>query len=76
MKLSQLNARMARDFEDKLTAGAMPNGTEPEPRSAAMVRKVRVNLSSLISDAQERGLVEGFAGRDYATAAIRRRLVS
>ena len=57
MKLSQLSAPMVREFEDKLARGDMPNGAEPQPRTRAMVRKVRVSLSSLLSDAQERGLV-------------------
>ncbi len=57
VKLSQLSAPMVREFEDKLTRGDMPDGSEPQPRSPAMVRKVRVSLSSLLSDAQERGLV-------------------
>ena len=48
---------MVREFEDKLARGDMPEGAEPQPRSPAMVRKVRVSLSSLLSDAQERGLV-------------------
>ena len=42
----------------------MPNGGEPEPRSPAMVRKIRVSLSSLICDAQERGLVSRNVVRD------------
>jgi integrase len=57
VKLSQLSAPMVKDFEDKLARGDMPEGGEPQPRSRAMVRKVRVSLSSLLSDAQERGLV-------------------
>ena len=57
MKLSQLSAPMVREFEDKLARGVMPAGAAPQPRSPAMVRKVRVSLSSLLSDAQERGLV-------------------
>jgi len=57
VKLSQLSAPMVKDFEDKLVRGDMPEGGEPQPRSRAMVRKVRVSLSSLLSDAQERGLV-------------------
>jgi integrase len=57
VKLSQLSAPMVREFEDKLARGDMPEGAAPEPRSPAMVRKVRVSLSSLLSDAQERGLV-------------------
>ena len=47
VKLSQLSAPMVREFEDQLAR---------DGRSAAMVRKVRVSLSSLISDALERGL--------------------
>lgn len=57
VKLSKLSAPMVREFEDKLARGDMPEGAEPQPRSPAMVRKVRVSLSSLLSDAQERGLV-------------------
>jgi integrase len=57
LKLSQLSAPMVREFEDKLARGDMPEGAAPQPRSRAMVRKVRVSLSSLLSDAQERGLV-------------------
>jgi integrase len=56
-KLSQLSAPMVREFEDKLTRGDMPDGASPLPRSLAMVRKIRVSLSALLSDAQERGLV-------------------
>ncbi len=48
IKLSQLSAPMVREFEDRLAR---------DGRSAAMVRKVHVSLSSLISDALERGLV-------------------
>jgi integrase len=48
VKLSQLSAPMVREFEDKLAR---------DGRSAAMVHKVHVSLSSLISDALERGLV-------------------
>jgi integrase len=57
VKLSQLSAPMVREFMDRLARGDMPEGAAPEPRSPAMVRKVRVSLSSLLSDAQERGLV-------------------
>jgi integrase len=64
VKLSQLSAPMIREFEDKLARGDMPAGTEPQPRSPAMVRKVRVSLSSLLSDAQERGLVSRNVVRD------------
>jgi integrase len=57
LKLSQLSAPMVREFEDKLARGDMPEGASPLPRSTAMVRKIRVSLSALLSDAQERGLV-------------------
>jgi integrase len=57
VKLSQISAPMVREFMDRLARGDMPEGASPEPRSPAMVRKVRVSLSSLLSDAQERGLV-------------------
>ena len=48
---------MVREFLDKLARGDVPGGADPEPRSTAMVRKVRVSLSALLADAQERGLV-------------------
>lgn len=57
VKLSQFSAPMVREFEDKLARGVLPAGAAPQPRSPVMVRKVRVSLSSLLSDAQERGLV-------------------
>jgi integrase len=56
-RLSQLSAPMVREFEDKLARGDRPDGQPSEPRSPAMVLKVRTSLSSLLSDAQERGLV-------------------
>ena len=71
VKLSQLSAPMVREFEDKLAAGAMPNGAEPRPRSAAMIRKIRVSLSSLISDAQERGMVARNVVRDLRSTRRR-----
>jgi integrase len=46
-KLSRFTAPMVRDFEDKLALD----------RSPAMVRKIRASLSSILADAQERGLV-------------------
>ena len=57
MKLSQLSAPAVGEFEDKLARGDMPEGADLEPRSQAMVRHVRVSLSALVGDAQERGLV-------------------
>jgi integrase len=47
VKLSRLTAPMVRAFEDKLAADRTP----------AMVRKARVSLGALLTDAQERGLV-------------------
>jgi integrase len=64
VKLSQLSAPMVREFEDGLARGDMPAGAEPEPRSPAMVRRIRGSLSSLMSDAQERGLVSRNVVRD------------
>src|SRR5262249_50723095 len=48
VKLSQLTAPMVRGFEDALRKGG---------RSPAMVRKVRVSLGSIVTDALERGLI-------------------
>jgi integrase len=47
VKLSRLTVPMVRAFEDKLAID----------RSATMVRKARVSLGALLTDAQERGLV-------------------
>ena len=58
VKLSQLSVPLVRDFEDALLNGKpAPGAAEGEARSPAMVRKIRTNLSSMIADAQERGLV-------------------
>jgi integrase len=71
VKLSQLSAPMVREFEDKLARGDMPEGAEPQPRTRTMVRKVRVSLSSLLSDAQERGLVSRNVVRDLRRTRAR-----
>jgi integrase len=47
VKLSRFTAPMARAFEDKLALDHSP----------AMVHKIRASLSSILADAQERGLV-------------------
>jgi integrase len=47
VKLAQLTIPAVRAFEDRLRAD----------RSPSMVRKILVSLSSILSDAQERGLV-------------------
>lgn len=51
IKLSDLSTPMIREFEDKLGAD------KENPRSPALVRKVRGSLGAILSDAQERGLV-------------------
>jgi integrase len=71
VRLSQLTAPMVREFEDALAAGTVDNGAEPRPRSPVMIRKVRVSLSSLISDAQERGLVLRNVVRDLRSTRRR-----
>jgi integrase len=48
LKLSQISALGVREFEDRLRL---------DGRSPAMVRKILTSLGSLLSDAQERGLV-------------------
>ena len=71
VKLSQLSAPMVREFEDKLARGDMPEGAPAQPRTRAMVRKVRVSLSSLLSDAQERGLASRNVVRDLRRTRAR-----
>jgi integrase len=48
LKLSQISAPGVREFEDRIRL---------DGRSPAMVRKILTSLGSLLSDAQERGLV-------------------
>jgi integrase len=58
VKLSQLSAPLIREYEDRLRSGTPALGeAEGRARSTAMLRKIRTSLSSLIADAQERGLV-------------------
>src|SRR5208283_1288021 len=64
VKLSQRSAPIIREFLDKLARGDLAEGAEPQPRSKAMVRKIRGSLSALLSDAQERGLVSRNAVRE------------
>ncbi len=54
VRLSQLTAPMVRDFEDSLRQGGVEPG-QGGPRSAAMIRKVRTSLGSILADAVERG---------------------
>jgi integrase len=57
VKLSQLTAPMVSEYERNLASGKTPDGGKSQPRSKAMIRKVRVSLSSLISAAEEDALV-------------------
>ncbi len=58
IKLSQLTAPMVRDFEDRLSRGdPAPGETQGKTRSPAMVRRIITSLSTMVGDAQERGLV-------------------
>jgi integrase len=61
-KLSRLTATMVREFEDKLRRGNQALGIEP--RSPAMVKRIITSLSTLIGDAEERGLVARNVVRD------------
>src|SRR3984893_16775021 len=58
MKLSRLSAPSVRDFEDR---------GRTDGRSAAMIRKILTSLSSMLSDAQERGLVSRNVVRDLGS---------
>ena len=54
-RLSQLTTPMIREFEDRLRL---------EGRSPAMVKRITTSLSTMIADAQERGLVTRNVVRD------------
>lgn len=71
-RLSSLTRAAVRDFEDRLRRGDGPAvGRVSGPRSSFTVKKVLVALSSLISDAQERGLVAINAVRDMRARRVR-----
>lgn len=58
IKLPALTTAVVREWQDKLRNGVpAPGQKEAEPRSAIMVKKVTTSLSSLLSDAMERGKV-------------------
>ncbi|KAB2700011.1 site-specific integrase [Ochrobactrum sp. Kaboul] len=63
-RLNEISVPEIRNFLDAL---------KTEGRSAAMVRAVRVSLGSLLSDAQERGLVVRNAVKDMGRAKGRKR---
>jgi integrase len=54
LKLADLTVPAVRAFEDKLRE---PDDRHPTGRSPAMVKKILVSLSSILADAQDRGLV-------------------
>jgi integrase len=60
VKLSRLTMPMVRTFEDRLAL---------EGRSPQMVRKARISLGALLTDAQDRGLI----GQNVVHARTRRR---
>jgi integrase len=65
VKLSQVTAPMVREFEDKLRRGdTAPGEVEGNARSPAMIRRIITSLSTMIGDAQERGLVARNVVRD------------
>jgi integrase len=65
VRLSRLSAPMIRDFEDKLRKGEpAPGEAEGYARSPTMVRRIVTSLSTMIGDAQERGLVARNIVRD------------
>jgi len=76
LKLSSLTVAIVREWQDKLRQGApAPGQREAEPRSAAMVKKVTTSLSSLLSDAMERGKVAHNVVRSMTTNRRRQRKV-
>ncbi|WFU37315.1 tyrosine-type recombinase/integrase [Bradyrhizobium sp. CB82] len=76
LKLSALTVAIARDWQDKLRNGApAPGHGAAEPRSAAMVKKVTTSLSSLLSDAMERGKVGHNVVRSMTANRRRKRKV-
>ncbi|WP_456770940.1 tyrosine-type recombinase/integrase [Bradyrhizobium sp. USDA 4448] len=64
-KLSDLSTPTIREFEDRLSTD------KENPRSPALVRKVRGSLGAILSDAQERGLVARNAVRELRSGRRR-----
>lgn len=76
LKLPALTVAIVRDWQDKLRNGIpAPGQKEAEPRSAAMVKKVTTSLSSLLSDALERGKVGHNVVRSMTANRSRKRKV-
>jgi integrase len=67
VRLADLSAPTVRHFEDSLRLGKPAPGQQPSQataRSAAMTKKILGSLGSILSDAQERGLVARNVARD------------
>jgi integrase len=76
LKVSALTVAIVREWQDKLRNGVpAPSQREAEPRSAAMVKKVTTSLSSLLSDALERGKIGHNVVRSMTTNRRRQRKV-
>ncbi|MGJ4932190.1 tyrosine-type recombinase/integrase [Bradyrhizobium sp. HKCCYLS2038] len=76
LKVSALTVATVRDWQDKLRNGVpAPGQREAEARSAAMVKKVTTSLSSLLSDALERGQVAQNVVRSMTANRRRKRKV-
>jgi integrase len=68
VKLSDLSAPFIREFQDKLLDGKpAPGEMVGRARSPALVKKVIGSLGSLLSDAQERGVVSRNVVRDLSS---------
>jgi integrase len=76
LKLSALSVAIVREWQDRLRKGVpAPGQAEGEPRSPAMVKKVTTSLSSLLSDAMERGRVGHNVVRSMSADRRRKRKV-
>jgi integrase len=76
LKLSAMTVAVVREWQDKLRNGVpAPGQKQAEPRSAAMVKKVTTSLSSLLSDAMERGRVGHNVVRSMTADRRRKRKV-
>jgi integrase len=75
IKLPALTTAVVREWQDKLRNGIpAPGQKEAEPRSAIMVKKVTTSLSSLLSDAMERGRVGHNIVRSMAANRRKRKI--
>ena len=76
LKLSALTVAVVREWQDKLRNGVpAPGQGDAVARSAAMVKKVTTSLSSVLSDAMERGRVTHNVVRSMTADRRRKRKV-